>query len=62
MVSLETQTEPQEVPQLVVAGEVDDCGRHRHNPTQTHKMCWDSSVQAVFFIILFDIRHLDLDI
>lgn len=37
MVALETQTISQEVPQLVIAGEVDDGGRYSHNPAHRHK-------------------------
>ena len=35
MAALKTQTECQEVSQMVVAGEVDDSGRYRHNTTNT---------------------------
>lgn len=36
MVALKSQTVSEKVPQLIVAGEVDDSGRYCHNPIQTH--------------------------
>lgn len=57
--ALETQAVSQEVPQLVVAGEVDDGGRYSHDPAHTHankqrfqmSECWDNTRHcAVSFV------------
>lgn len=54
VVALETQTVSQEVPQLVVAGEVDDGGWYSHNPAHTHKgQVPYSNICYIFFFFTF---------